>query len=217
MNTASRNIQIRRASLGDSVHAGLTISLPVPPKPELPEQQPPDMPVKVVLAYDDDIALHAAMGVYRGVVGRLTAEFEFRDFWWRFDALAKPALFELAVGVAAEADLVFCCPGNPQMLPRLVQDWIRQWLTRRTQPDGALVLLLPVSAGNPPSPTLLERDLRETARAGGVAFFATNYLADHSQPPASSPAQPPNVFGEDLDVVRAVEHGAGVQHWGINE
>jgi hypothetical protein len=185
--------------------------------PEMPEQQQPEAPVKVVFAYDDDAAFHAAMEIYRGVTGRLTAQFEFRDFWWRFDALAKPALFERAVGIAAEADLVFCCPGNPQVLPRLVQDWIRQWLTRRTQPDGALVLLSPVIAGNPPSPTLLERDLRETARAGGLAFFATNYLADHSQPPASSPAKPPTVSGEDLDVVRMVERDAGVRHWGSNE
>lgn len=174
-------------------------------------------PVKVALAYEDDAAFRAAMRIYRGVAGALTAQFEFRDFWWRFGALAKPGLFERAVGIAAEADMVFCCPSNPHVLPGLVQDWIRQWLTRRTQPDGALVLLLPVIAGNPTTPTLLERDLRETARTVGLTFFATNYLADHSPHPAASPADTPTVFGEDLDVVRVVACGAGAQHWGINE
>lgn len=174
-------------------------------------------PVKVAFAYEDDPAFRAAMETYHGVAGRLPAQFEFTDFWWRFDALAKPALFERAVGIAAEADLVSCCPGNPHVLPRLIQDWIRQWLTRRAQLDGALVVLLPIIAGNSPSPTLLERDLRETARAAGLAFFARNYLADHSQPLASSPAKLPPVFGEDLDVVRVVGHGVGVQHWGLNE
>lgn len=174
-------------------------------------------PVKVALAYEDDAAFRAAMRIYRGVAGALKAQFEFRDFWWRFGALAKPGLFERAVGIAAEADVVFCCPSNPHVLPGLVQDWIRQCLTRRTQPDGALVLLSPVIAENPPSPTLMERDLRETARTVGLTFFATNYLADHSQPSASSPAKPPTVFGEDLNVVRVVEHGFGVHHWGINE
>ena len=184
---------------------------------EMPEQQQPEAPVKLAFAYDDDAAFRAAMEIYRGVAGRLTAQFEFRDFWWRFGALARPGLFERAVGIAAEADIVFCCPSNPHVLPRLVQDWIRQWLTRRTQPDGALVLLSPVIAENASGPTLLERDLRETARVGGLAFFATNYLAYHSQTPASSLAKPPTVFGEDMDVVRMVEHGAGVRHWGLNE
>lgn len=171
-------------------------------------------PVKVAFAYEDDPAFRAAMETYRGVAGQLTAQFEFRDFWWRFDALAKPPLFERAVSIAAEADLVFCCPGNPHVLPRLVQDWIRQWLTRRTQPDGALVVLLPISGSNPSLPTLLERDLRETANAGGLAFFARNYQVEHSQPLAT---KPPAVCGEDLDVVRLIEHGVSGLHWGINE
>jgi len=183
----------------------------------MPEQQQPESPIKVVFAYEDDAAFHAAMIIYRGVAGRLTAQFEFRDFWWRFGTLAKPAVFERAVGMATDADLIFCCPGNHQVLPRLVQDWIRQWITRRTQPDGALALLLPVIAGNCPSPTLLERDLRETARAGGLAFFTTNYLVNHSLHPSPSPVKPPTVFGEDMDIVRVVAHGAGVRHWGINE
>jgi hypothetical protein len=113
-------------------------------------------PVTVALAYDGDAAFRAAREVYLGVARSLAGEFEFRDFWWRFDALVEQTLFERAVGIAAEADIVFCCPGNPHVLPRAVQDWICRWLTRRTQPDGALVILLPVVTGTSPSPTLLE-------------------------------------------------------------
>jgi hypothetical protein len=174
-------------------------------------------PVTVALAYDGDAAFRAAREVYLGVARSLAGEFEFRDFWWRFDALVEQTLFERAVGIAAEADIVFCCPGNPHVLPRAVQDWICRWLTRRTQPDGALVILLPIVTGTSPSPTLLERDLRETARASGLAYFTNYYTPEHSLHPSASAPAPQAVFGEDLDVVRVVQHGAGVNHWGLNE
>ncbi|MFO1511968.1 MAG: hypothetical protein U1F83_03495 [Verrucomicrobiota bacterium] len=141
-------------------------------------------PLTVALAYDDDAAFCAAKDVYLGVVRSLTVEFEFRDFWWRFDALMERNLFARAVGIAAEADIVFCCPSNPHVLPRTVQDWFCHWLTRRTQPDGALVLLLPLIARTIPSQTLVERDLRETARVSGLSCFVNYYLSGHSQPSA---------------------------------
>lgn len=168
---------------------------------DMPNQPPPELPVNVVFAYEEDFAFHAAMKIFRGVAGRLAAQFEFHDFSWRFGALTKPAVFERAAGIAAGADVVFCCPSNPHVLPRLVQDWIRQWLTRRTLPDGALALLLPATARKFASPTLLERDLRETARAGGLAFFVTSYLVNHSPHAAASPAQLPAVLREDKDAV----------------
>lgn len=174
-------------------------------------------PVTVALAYDNDAAFRAARQVYLGVVRSLAGEFEFRDFWWRFDALVERGLFERAVGIAAEADIVFCCPSNPHVLPRAVQNWICRWLTRRAQPDGALVILLPSVAGTAPSPTLLERDLRETARVNGITFFTNYYSCGNSvHPPSSAPARPAD-FGEDLDTVRVVQRGGGVNHWGLNE
>ncbi len=50
-------------------------------------------PVKVAFAYEDDPAFRAAMETFHGVAGQLMAQFEFRDFWWRFDALEKPLCF----------------------------------------------------------------------------------------------------------------------------
>lgn len=217
MNTASKNVQTGRAVLGDSAHAGLTVSLPVSPKPKLPEQQPPDMPVKVVLAYDDDTALHAAMGVYRGVVRRLTADFEFRDSWLSFSSFAEPTLLEQAVHVASVADIIFCCPSNRYVLPRPVQEWIRLWLVQRTQSDGALVVLLPAIEGKPAYQTTVEADLRETAHANSLAFFASEYPPHGLRPLASLAATSPTTLGEDLDAIHVPQGRPDVSHWGINE
>ena len=148
------------------------------------------------------------------MIRSLTVEFEFRDFWWRFDALTERS-FARAVGIAAEADVVFCCPSNPHMLPRPVQDWFCHWLTRRTQPDGALVILLPLG-GTTPSQTLVERDLRETARVSGLACFVNYYLSGHA------PHHPARTFELSKMLARTGcrarnPAGAGVNHWGLNE
>jgi hypothetical protein len=179
--------------------------------------KPEDSPLTVALAFDGDAAFRAAKEVYLGILRSLADEFEFRDFWWRFDVLANQNLFARAVGVAAEADIVFCCPSNPHVLPRPVQDWLCHWLTRRTQPDGALVILLPFASGTTPSQTLVERDLRETARVSSLSCFVHYYLSDQAQHVSPNVVELPRYYGEDLDAVRAVQHGAGLDHWGLNE
>lgn len=176
-----------------------------------------DSPITVALAYDGDDAFRAAKEVYLDVMRRLTDQFEFRDFWWRFDMLAERGLFERTVGLAAEADIVFCCPSNPHVLPRPVQDWLCHWLTRRTQPEGALVILLPFVAGTTPSQTLVERDLRETARVSGLACFVNYYLSGRAPHPPTRTFELSKYVGEDLDAVRVIQQGAGVNHWGLNE
>lgn len=176
-----------------------------------------DSPITVALAYDGDDAFRAAKEVYLDVMRRLTDQFELRDFWWRFDALSERNLFARAVGIAAEADIVFCCPRNPHMLPRVVLNWMCGWLTRRTQPDGALVILLPFAAGVTPSQTLVERDLRETARISGLACFVNYYLSGHALHPPTRTFGLSKYVGEDLNAVHVVQYGAGVDHWGLNE
>lgn len=179
--------------------------------------KPKDSPLTVALAFDGEAAFRATKEVYLGIIRSLADEFEFRDFWWRFDVLANQNLFARAVGVAAEADIVFCCPSNPHVLPRPAQDWLCHWLTRRTQPDGALVILLPFVAGTTPSQTLVERDLRETARVSGLACFVNYYLSGHAPHQPTSTFEMSKYVGEDLDAVRLVQYGAGVGHWGLNE
>ena len=174
-------------------------------------------PLTVALAYEGDAALRAAKDLYLGVVRPLTDHFTFRDFWCRFDMLAEQKLFACAVGIAAEADIVFCCPRNPHVLPRAVQDWLCHWLTRRTQPDGALVVLLPFVAGTTPSPTLVERDLRETARVSGLTFFVNYYLSPHAPHSLTNALELPRPVGKDMDTVRVVHHGAGEDHWELNK
>lgn len=176
-----------------------------------------DSPITVALAYDGDDAFRAAKELYLDVMRRLTDQFEFRDFWWRFDMLAERGLFERTVGLAAEADIIFCCPSNPHVLPRPVQDWLCRWLTRRTQPDGALVILLPFAAGVTPSQTLVERDLRETARVSGLACFVNYYWSGLAPHPRTRTFELSNYVGEDVNAVRVAQHGAGVDHWGLNE
>lgn len=154
----------------------------------LPGQEPSqrDAPVQVVLAYEGHGAFQAATEIYRAVAGRLTGQFEFRECWLPFSAFAEPLSLERSVNAAAEADLVFCCPNNAYFLPGAVQNWIRLSLARHRQPDGALAVLLPVTAGKSPYQTPVERDLRATAQATGLAFFCREYLAE---PPRDLPSR----------------------------
>ncbi|MBK8002070.1 MAG: hypothetical protein IPK15_26085 [Verrucomicrobia bacterium] len=80
-----------------------------------------------------------------------------------------------------------------------------------------MVILLPFVAGTTPSQTLVERDLRETARISGLACFVNYYLSGHALHQTTRTFELSKHVGEDLDVVRAVQHGASVDHWGINE
>jgi hypothetical protein len=214
----NKNLHAKGTTRVNSIHTGLIESLSVQPQPKPPNQEPfrSNLPIKMVLAYDGEAAFHAAKDIYRAVIRKLTAQFEFRDSWWRFDAFAEPASLDRAVDLAADADLVFCCPNNPYALPRLAQDWIRLWLSRRIDPDGAFVLLLPVMAGNSSRQTLLEKDLRETARVSGLTFFAAKYMLS---PQLSAPgvATTPVVVGEGLDAICVVGARPDVRHWGINE
>lgn len=131
----------------------------------------------MIFACDGNAAFGAARDIYRAIVRTLDADFVFRDSWFGFDDLAAPAAFEQTVVSAAAADLIFCCPSNPYSLPHSVLDWMGQWLARRQQPDGVLAMLLPVVAGHSFShQTLLEKDLRETARVNGLTFFSTKYI-----------------------------------------
>ena len=142
----------------------------------------------MLFAYENDAAFQAAGKIYRAVVARVTGRFEFRECWLRFSALAEPASLEPAVKAVAEAEMVFCCPANPYLLPRPVQDWIQHWLKRRRQPDAALVLLLPATAGNTSRQTLMERDLRATARAADLAFFVSEYIVGGDLRSIATPA-----------------------------
>lgn len=146
-----------------------------------PESAQPDLsPIKVVLAYDGEAAFHAAKRVYHGIMGRLAGQFGFRECWLPFSGFAEPAFVVRAVIAAREADIVFCCPNNAYLLPGNVQDWIRLWLARRRLPSGALAVLLPLTMEKSPYQTPVERDLRATARANGLAFFAHEYIQDGS-------------------------------------
>lgn len=179
------------------------------------EQSQRAAPIQVVLAYDGHVAFQAARKIYRAVVRRLDGRFEFRECWLPFSAFAEPQSLERAVNVAAEAEMVFCCPSNPYLLPGLVQDWIRLWLKRRSQPDGALVLLLPTMAENVSRQTLMERDLRATARAADLAFFVSEYIDGRDLP---SVVTKTSVAGqENFDAARILQNGLEVRHWGINE
>lgn len=173
-------------------------------------------PVKIVLACENNAGFQAARKIYRAIVRRLTGRFEFRERWLSFDALAEPASLERAADAAAEAEMVFCCPGNPYLLAARVQDWIRLWLARRTQPDGALVLLLPTMTESVSRQTLMERDLRETARVAGLDFFAAEYTVE--SPRVYSPATKiPVAFEESSDVVGILQGRSSARNWAINE
>lgn len=149
-----------------------------------------DAPVKVVLAYDDNAGSQAAEKIFRAIAGRLAGRFEFDECWLHFSAFVEPASLERAVNFAAEAEIVFCCPNNGYLLPGPVQNWFRLWLARRAHTDGALAVLLPVTAGESRCQSLVEKDLRATARANGLAFFTHEYIVEHSFDPPMDALEP---------------------------
>lgn len=169
-------------------------------------------PIKIVLACENNAGLRAAEKIYRAIAGRLAGRFEFDECWLHFSAFVEPVSLERAVNFAAEAEIVFCCPNNGYLLPGPVQNWFRLWLARRAHTDGALAVLLPVKAGESCCPSLVEKDLRATARANGLAFFAHQYGIDAA---FDSPAPALELFcGASQRAIFANEGFAGPDHFG---
>ena len=205
--------------MAKTIYTEMKTSLTVPPElaPTDYGQTQPDMPVRMVSAFDGNAAFQAAKQICRAVTQNLNDQFDFHEEWFQFSAFTERAGVERAAKAAADADIVFCCPNNPHALPGPLQDWLRLWLARRNQADAALVLLLPSSPEPAPEPEVLGKDFRETARANGITFFVTEYAAEPRPVMESLPTQTPFMFGEDLDTVRVHSSGLLFRHWGINE
>ncbi len=173
-------------------------------------------PIQVMLACDSDSTFKTALQVYGAIVLPLGRGFEFQDSLCQFGALANRVELDRAAQLAAEADIIFCCPGDQAELPPVVLDWIGLWTARRNQKDGALAVLLPTAIPNPPRPSPIKTYLAEVARTCGLAFFSAEYVAalpQHSGAYASERMLP---YGEDF-VVNHTETKPEVRHWGINE
>lgn len=188
-----------------------TTSLSAPAELALTEygQTQPDMPVRMILAYDGNAAFQAAKQICRAVTQHLSDQFDFHEEWFEFSGFTEPAVVKRAAKAATEADIVFCCPSNSHSLPGPLQEWLRVWLMRRSHADAALILLLPLRDGLS-FQTALEKDLRETTRVNGITFFVTEYAAEPRPVMESLPSQTPFPVGEDFD-------GLPLRHGGINE
>lgn len=132
--------------------------------------------ITTMFAYDRHAALSAAQGVYHRMVRRLAGAVEINASWFEFSSFTRRDRLQEAVQVAGTADIIFCCPSSPHMLPPWAQDWIHQFLVRRNDTGGALAAILPVVPASSFCPTRIEQDLQETARIAGMAFFCGRYL-----------------------------------------
>src|SRR5207302_11130541 len=97
---------------------------------------------KVVVAYEDFFTGEQA----KATIDRLLQQFEWRHnialTLWHFDVLKEPALNEIAIRDAAQADMVVVAVDANSELPAEVTNWLEQWTPWKTKGEGVLVALL---------------------------------------------------------------------------
>ncbi|HWQ91695.1 MAG TPA: hypothetical protein VN673_08490 [Clostridia bacterium] len=174
----------------------------------------PASPVRVVLAYAEQVAFPTVFAIYFSTRNRLARHFQVIDACWSFASLADRAVLKEAARKTAMADLVFCCPHGQDKIPVAVRDWIDHWADHRQVSGGALAVLLPeVSLPercSSPVRTYLER----VATRAGLAFFSKAYAPEGSPPSMIERRMHPS--GE-VGASRRENSTTGQRHWGINE
>jgi hypothetical protein len=141
---------------------------------------------RITIVHENSITGLQAVGVLKRLAKRLATKlgldispWQFYTRAWKFDWLQNPELWEAAVAMSAEADMIIISTGGHSALPATVRCWIESVLPRRQRRPMALVALLDDRgeaslAALPPA-----RYLRQLARRYGVGFFCN--LNDQSK------------------------------------
>jgi hypothetical protein len=128
-------------------------------------------------------------GVYQDLKSRAWAE----DLWnrvaqltgpdavqvaaWTIDELNHAPAFQEAVSAATLADVLVVSIHAGEQLPPGLCAWIDAWLPRRQRRDGALIVLLGVTAGQPDVPLARAKEyLRTIACRGGLDFLLREHI-----------------------------------------
>jgi hypothetical protein len=90
---------------------------------------------------------------------------------WRFDVLQEAGLRETALNEASVAVIVLVSAHGRRDLPKVVSDWLQQWLKRKSKEPRALIVSLDDTSRESDSAAQMISWLQTGARAKDVAVF----------------------------------------------
>jgi hypothetical protein len=159
----------------------------------------------VLIAYDHLIARQRAMLTFSHLARDLGDEMEMRLRWWRFDMLESPGWRNSTMNDAVDADLLVISASRKETLPVSLQDWLREWVSRKRGDNAAVVALL--GQDNEDSPRL--QFVRRAATDAGLAFFAP--LPERQ---LSTGCTFDRIHRQGQ---KSLSHISPYAHWGLNE
>ena len=125
--------------------------------------------LKVLVAYDDFVSGCRAMALLKRLEG--PGRRELNHIMLRFDLIADVTFFELAVSEALVADVVVIATGEGNQLPRMVRQWVVQWMLRKADSPQALVATFEYNPAKAIGQGRIAADLEALADQGRVHFF----------------------------------------------
>lgn len=179
-----------------------------------PETPPP---MRVVIVYEDVDCGLRAMQLYERLTREYEREFSFQLDLWRWEILGMPAIGDLAAYAAAAADMVLMSITGRTELSPVIKSWVENWIPRKTESDGALVLLLDKPNDHSAYQASTVSYLRSAASGANVKFMV------HS---AQYPTLGPNSLGQQFGskstkskspLSQALAKGEAYPHWGLND
>jgi hypothetical protein len=122
----------------------------------------------VVIIYVDRAAGHRAKYYYENLICELRGKYDVNLDLWNFPILAISQTGNLAVQVAAKADVVILSLRGDAELPAEIREWIETW-SRLTDNDPALVVLVDRRQTSETCATVAY--LQEVADKAGIDLF----------------------------------------------
>ena len=131
----------------------------------------PEIPVKVLIAYEDFATGQRAMKLCERLINNLGHDFQFRTCFWKFDILCLPKLKPIASQDAFHADVVIISTYWRDDLPAQVKSWMTSWPGKAPRHPQALVGLLCGDSDQSQNDSPARAFLEGFARNGRLAFF----------------------------------------------
>ena len=130
------------------------------------------LPITVVVAYDDLAAGKRAMRVLAEVARAVGDDLEFQPIPWSFNLLADRDWREVAASEMVKADMLIIATSGQRSLPSEVGRWTEAAIQqKRGRPAAVVALFGPEDNPDPAGSPRLEY-IQRAAREAGLQFFA---------------------------------------------
>ena len=173
--------------------------------------------IKVVIAYEDNLAGQRAVRTCERLAEQLGREFRVDTNLWKFEVLALPKLESEAAQDAAEADMVIISTSGHNDLPTAVKHWVSAFSAQKRGGAKALIGLYDGGeAGTGPTPA--QSYLQQLSKRANLDFFWRTF--PKTGPHAEIPRQdylPIIVQAGPGDQDPLPPDSAAMRDWGINE